>query len=180
MLLLLLRFNFVTAIYQLSVDTWTGDVIMICLFVCLWFFIPLENFSLIWRCQHWWMSANFDLCSALMAFEHWWFFGVPYLLWHGASVYNGHLREAVTLTKLPNVLQWSCHCLFLRLRSVAAGIWTPILPLVTRIKIQSTTLFHWEIKQNSKNTFSPKSLGKTCHRESWDKGNSNLFYWTNR
>ena len=98
MLLLLLRFNLNTAIYQLSVDTWTGDVIMICLFVCLWFFIPLENFSLIWRCHQRWMSANFDLCSALMAFEQWWFFGVPYLLWHGASVYNGHLRGAVTLT----------------------------------------------------------------------------------
>ena len=102
MLLLLLRFDLVTAIHQLSVDTWTGDVIMICLFVCLfvclWFFIPLENFSLIWRCHHRWTSANFDLFSALMAFEQWWFFGVPYLLWHGASVYNGHLRGAVTLT----------------------------------------------------------------------------------
>ena len=70
-----------------------------CLFVCLLFFVPLENFSLIWRSHHCrWRAANFDLCSALMAIEQWGFFSVPYLLWHGASVYNGRLRVPVTNT----------------------------------------------------------------------------------
>ena len=36
--------------------------------------------------------ANVDLCSSLMVIDQWGFFGVPHLLWHGASVYNGHLR----------------------------------------------------------------------------------------
>ena len=43
-----------------------------------------------------WRAANFDLCSALMAIEQWGFFSVPHLLWHGASVYNGHLRGTIT------------------------------------------------------------------------------------
>ena len=69
-----------------------------CLFV--WsFFVPLENLSLMWRCHDCqWRAANFDLCSALMAIEQWGFFCVPHLLWHGESVYNGHLRGPVSLT----------------------------------------------------------------------------------
>ena len=37
-----------------------------------------------------------------MAIEQWWFFSVPHLriLWHGTSVYNGHLRGPVTLTPI--------------------------------------------------------------------------------
>ena len=75
------------------------------LFVCLvwflfvWSFSSNQNFSLIWRRHHCrWRAANIDLCSALMAIEQWGFFSVPHLLWHGASVYNGHLRRPVTLT----------------------------------------------------------------------------------
>ena len=57
----------------------------------LLFLVPLENFSLIWRRHHYrWRAANFDLCSALLAIEQWWSFSVSHLLWHGASVYNGH------------------------------------------------------------------------------------------
>ena len=41
-------------------------------------------------------GCKFYLCSALMAIEQWGFFSVPYLLWYGASVYNGHPREPVT------------------------------------------------------------------------------------
>ena len=37
-------------------------------------------------------------CSALMAIEQWGILSVPHLLWHRASVYNGHLRGPVTLT----------------------------------------------------------------------------------
>ena len=69
------------------------------LFVCLVFFVPLEDCSLIWRRQHrWWKAANFDLCSVLMAIEQFGFFNLPHLLWHGASVYNSHLRGPLTLT----------------------------------------------------------------------------------
>ena len=40
------------------------------------------------------------ICSASMAIEHWGFLIVPHLLWHGASVYNGHLRGPVILTPI--------------------------------------------------------------------------------
>ena len=40
-------------------------------FVCLWFFIPLENFSFIWRRHHyWWRATNFDL-FVLGTHSHW-------------------------------------------------------------------------------------------------------------
>ena len=70
---------------------------MFSLFVCLEFFVPLENFSLIWihhNCR--WRVVNFDLYPALMAIEQLGFFSVPHLLWHGASVYDGYLRRPVT------------------------------------------------------------------------------------
>ena len=80
--------------------------------------IPL---SLIWRRHHdRWSAANFDLCSALIAIERWGFFSIPHLLWHGASVYNGHLRGPVTLTPFAELLAVElplpvfttkvCHC----------------------------------------------------------------------
>ena len=43
-------------------------------------------------------AANFDLCLALMANEHWGFFNVPHLLWHGLALYNGHLQGPMTHT----------------------------------------------------------------------------------
>ena len=59
----------------------------------------LKKFSLIWRRHQFrWRTAYFDLYLALTAIEQWGFFSVPHLLWHGTSVYNGHLREPVTLT----------------------------------------------------------------------------------
>ena len=68
------------------------------LFACL-FFVPLDNFSFIWRHHHWWLrAANFDLCSAPMAIEQWEFLKVPYLLWHEASINNGHLWASVRLS----------------------------------------------------------------------------------
>ena len=80
----------------------------VCLFVCLEFCVPLENFLLIWRRHHCrWRAANFDQCSALPAIEQWGFFSVPHLL-HvtrpGHPVYNGHLQWPVTLT--PNAERW--------------------------------------------------------------------------
>ena len=68
-----------------------GCVWRICL---VWVFVvPLENFSLIWRRNHYrWLTYA----------RHSWplssngFFSMP--LWHGAFVYNGHLRWHVTNT----------------------------------------------------------------------------------
>ena len=92
---LLKRFS--TLLKELS-KCWLIRCLFVCLFVCLGFIVPLENFSLVCRHHHYrWRSANFDLCSALMAIEQWGFFSVPYLLWHGESVYYGHLRGPVTL-----------------------------------------------------------------------------------
>ena len=62
--------------------------------ICLFVFCCSKIFSLIWRHHHYCCrAANFYLFSALMAIEQWRFFSVPHLLWHGASVYNGHIRE---------------------------------------------------------------------------------------
>ena len=66
--------------------------------ICLWFLVPLEIFSLIRRQHHYqWRAANFDLCSALIAIEHWGIFNVPHLLWHWPTLYNGHIRGPVKL-----------------------------------------------------------------------------------
>ena len=72
-------------------------------FLFLWFFFrvlrpTLEFVLLVWGRHH----------------EQSAFLSVPHKLWHGSSVYN-----------LPSVWQWSCHYLYLRLRSVAARIQTP-------------------------------------------------------
>jgi hypothetical protein len=48
------------------------------------FYVPLKNFSLIWRRHHY----RWCLCSALRAFEQGGIFIVPHLLWHGASVFQ--------------------------------------------------------------------------------------------
>ena len=96
-------------------------------------FVPLENFSLIWICHHYqWRATYYDLCWALIAIEQWGFFRVPHLLWHGASVYTGHLQGPLTLVPITERSQWSFHYLFLRLTSVAAGIRTLNLPLAGR------------------------------------------------
>ena len=80
-------------------------VIQLSLFVYVEFIVPLENFSLIWRRHHCgWKAANFEICSALMAIEQWVFFNVPHLLWHGSTLYNGHLRGHVTLTPVAELL----------------------------------------------------------------------------
>ena len=43
---------------------------------------------------------TYIVSSAPMAIEQRGFFGVPHLLWHGASVYNVHLLGPVTLTPI--------------------------------------------------------------------------------
>ena len=108
------------------------------MFVCLSvaFFVPL-NFSFIWR-RHYsrWRAANIDHCSALMAIEQWGFFSVPHLLWHGTTVYKGHLRGPVTLTPIAERLAVELSLPVLRLRSIAAGIRTPNSPLAVQCSNQ--------------------------------------------
>ena len=43
-------------------------------------------------------GCNFLSMLAIMAIEQWVVFSVSHVLWHGASIYNGHLRGLVTLT----------------------------------------------------------------------------------
>ena len=59
------------------------------LFVCLEFFVPLENFSLIWKRHHCrWRAANFTYA------RHSW----PLMFM--MAVYDGHLRGPVTLSPI--------------------------------------------------------------------------------
>ena len=76
--------------------------LFVCLFVRLFVcYRSTREYSLIWRRHHYrWRAENFDLSSALMAIEQWGFFNVPPLIWHGASVYNSHLRGPVTLSPI--------------------------------------------------------------------------------
>ena len=79
------------------------NVIHVHIIVLLLFVLVKKSLDIVYKMsnsmrRHHWRVANFDLCSALMAIEQWVFFGVPHLLWHGASVYNGYLRGPVTLT----------------------------------------------------------------------------------
>ena len=76
--------------------------LMLCLFIYLYwvFFRPTREFFThvktstlsVKGCKFW---PN----STIMAIEQWRFFSVSHhLLWHGSSVYNGHLRGPGTLT----------------------------------------------------------------------------------
>ena len=96
-----------------------------CLFVCLGFFVPLENFSLIWRLHHYrWMAPNFYLhsmssegslaCHTYCDTEH------PFIMVISEDPSHSLL--------LQSVWQWNCRNLLkLRFRSVAARIGTPSL-----------------------------------------------------
>ena len=58
-----------------------------------------QNFSFIRRRHHNRRRAvNFGLCSAFIVIEQSGFFNVLHLLWHGTSVFNGHLQGPMTLT----------------------------------------------------------------------------------
>ena len=59
-----------------------------------------------------WKASNLTFAPHFMAIEQWGFLSVPHLLWHRASVYNGHLQGPVTLTPVAVVWQLSFHCLF--------------------------------------------------------------------
>ena len=82
------------------------------LFVCLWFFVSLENFSLIWRCLHYrWTVTKFDQYSELMAIEQWGFFNVQHLLPTGQPFMMAISEDPWHSHFLPSVWQWSCYYL---------------------------------------------------------------------
>ena len=101
--------------------------------VCLGGYVPLDFFThmetsplLVKGCKFW---------PVLNTHCHWAvrvFFSVPHLLWHGASVCNGHLRGPVTLTSNAERLSVELSLPDLRFRSVAAGIRAPNLSLARR------------------------------------------------
>ena len=127
----------------------------LCLFV-LGFSSHSRIFHLIWRRHHNWQRAvNFDLCSAFfIGIEQWGFFGVPYLLWQGASVYNGHLLESVTLT--PIVERLAVELSLPVFKTVAAGIRTPNLPLATALTHCATAVVPVYVEDILRDSFLPK------------------------
>ena len=101
------------------------------MFVCLDFYVPLENFSLTQRPHHNQGKASLNLYSALMAIEQWGFFGVPHLLWHGPTLYKDHLWRPVTLTPVAKHLALELSLtVFWRLKSVPNGDRTLISPIL--------------------------------------------------
>ena len=90
--------------------------------VCREFFTHMETSPLLWR------TANFVLCSALMAIEQWRFFCVPHLLWHGASFNN----DRGPLTPTPIAKRLAVELPLPVFTTVAAGIRTPNLQLTGR------------------------------------------------
>ena len=124
-----LVFRYNKSIFKLNIKfcLWmclTAVCLLFCLFVCLFeFIVPLANFSLIWRRNHWrWRAANFDLCrhswllsSVGSATCHTYYdTGLPFIMVISEDPWHSHL--------LPSVWQWSCHNLILRLRSVVNGV----------------------------------------------------------
>ena len=84
-----------------------------------YFFTHLETSSLPMKsCKFWPLVGSYGLWAVKVLHT-------PHLLGHRTSVYNSHLRGPETLTPIAEPLAVAAHYLFLRLRSVAAGIRTP-------------------------------------------------------
>ena len=93
-------------------------------FVCLGFFVPLENVPPIWRSHHYrWRTVNFDIYSAFMAIMQWAFFLDCHTYCDMVNPFIMVISNYLWHTLLPNVWQWSCHYLCKR-----PGIQTPNLP----------------------------------------------------
>ena len=91
--------------------------LFVCLFVCLFIVWSLSSYSriysLIWRGRQCpWMAAHFELCSALMVFEQWWFSSVLHLLWHGGPFIMVISKETWHSHLLLSVQHLSCHYVF--------------------------------------------------------------------
>ena len=104
-----------------------------CLFACLGFFVPLENFhsygdvtitgeglQILTYARHLWPSSSEGSLPCHTLYDK----GHPFIMVISEDPSHSHL--------LLIVWQCSCHYLFLRLRSVVAGIRTPNLPLAGR------------------------------------------------
>ena len=104
-------------------------LILSLLFVCMWFNVPLEKFSLIWRRHHnRWRAAIFNLYSALMAIEQGgggFFSGClvsKVFPWHWHPFIIVLSEDSWQSKMLPSAWQWTWHYPFQRLRSAATGI----------------------------------------------------------
>ena len=109
-------------------------IIHVCLFVCMLFFIPLEDCSLMWKyfCQ--WGAANLDLSSTIAAIAKWEFFNVPQSL---GSRSNDMLH-------LPKIWQWKCLYLFYWFRSVwIKCIWILVENLVRYLWEKGYLMYGW-------------------------------------
>ena len=79
----------------------TFHYMFVLLFVCVGFFVSLENFSLIWRRHHCrWRAANVDLCSAPMAIKQWGFHtycdtGHPFITVIFEDAWHSHLLPSI-------------------------------------------------------------------------------------
>ena len=82
----------------------------------------LGFFSAHTKLSHWYVdfTITIHIWPMLGTYGHWAvrvFFSVPHLLSHGASIYNGLSEDPWHSQLLPSAWEWSCHYLFLRLRS---------------------------------------------------------------
>ena len=87
MLSFVLKVKYISLTYTIEIiNIWTVILhSMVFSFVCMGFFVQIDNYSLIWRRHHYrWRAVKFDLCLARMAIEQRGFLSVPHLLWHGA------------------------------------------------------------------------------------------------
>ena len=90
------------------------------------FFCPTREFFILIECHPYrWRAAKFDLCSALMAIEQWEIFSVPHLLWHGTSIYTGHLRDLVTVAPVAKGLAGKLSLPVLTTRVFRDRRWNP-------------------------------------------------------
>ena len=125
----------------------------VCLYVCLSHSIIVHSyvdFTLSVKGFKFWPMLNTH------GHPHEGLFSVPYLLWHGPSVYNGHLRGPVTLAPIAEFWQWSCHYLLLRRRSFAAGKCTRVR------KFQSAKLVPLNIASKSRDVRQWRIISSNC------------------
>ena len=140
------------------------------IFACfVWFFVSFENFSLIRRRHHYRLrAANLDLCSALMAIEQWRFLAVTPTVTRGTGPFIMVISEDQWNTSITERLEVELSLPVYWLRSVAAGIRTPNLPLSRRTLYP---LHHrrgfwkndWMIHSSDKTRLAPPTLVTRCY-----------------
>ena len=104
-------------------------LIFVYFFVC---FRPRRELFIIWKPHFLYRWRAADIYLALTAIKLWGFFNVPHLLWHGASVYNGHLRGPVTLITVTGYRKCGIRAVYTCINDLkwrlATGIQKPNLP----------------------------------------------------